>query len=151
MATYLSMTLLLGFGRPLYAELPILTEAALGYTVRHWSLEEGLPRTIDSIAQTPDGYLWLGTPVGLIQFDGERFELFGSETQTNLPFSNVRKLYGDSSGRLWIWQDHPVRLSFYQDGGFTSYSGKDLPASYPDSLTEDPRDGTIWMSGIRNG
>ncbi len=48
------------------------------YLVRAWTTRDGLPiNHIESIAQTPDGYLWLGTAAGLIRFDGMRFRLYG--------------------------------------------------------------------------
>jgi ligand-binding sensor domain-containing protein len=30
---------------------------------------------VNAIAQTPDGYLWLGTEKGLVRFDGLEFNL----------------------------------------------------------------------------
>src|SRR5579884_1408327 len=51
----------------------------LGITHHVWGLEDGLPdRVIQAIAQTPDGYLWLGTPHGLVRFDGFKFVNFGT-------------------------------------------------------------------------
>ncbi len=42
-----------------------------------WSTEEGLPQSsVHSIAQTPDGYLWLATEGGLVRFDGIAFRIF---------------------------------------------------------------------------
>src|SRR5438132_9139721 len=47
-------------------------EAALRYTAdEHWDADRGLPEdTVLAIAQTRDGYLWLGTLDGLVRFDG---------------------------------------------------------------------------------
>ena len=39
-----------------------------------WRAEDGAPSTILALAQTTDGFLWIGTPTGLIRFDGNRFE-----------------------------------------------------------------------------
>lgn len=36
-----------------------------------WGTLEGAPRRIEAIAQTPDGYLWLGSEDGLFRFDGD--------------------------------------------------------------------------------
>lgn len=42
--------------------------------MRHWELADGLPQnTIQTLRQTPDGYLWLATQGGLVRFDGVRF------------------------------------------------------------------------------
>ena len=44
------------------------------YVSRIWRTQEGLPENrIRAIAQTPDGYLWVGTSSGLARFDGVRF------------------------------------------------------------------------------
>ena len=48
------------------------------FLVQVWNTDEGLPHSsVTSIAQTPDGYLWVGTlHGGLARFDGERFVNF---------------------------------------------------------------------------
>jgi signal transduction histidine kinase/ligand-binding sensor domain-containing protein len=47
------------------------------YVLRAWEMDDGLPsNTISGIAQTPDGYLWIATPVGMTRFDGVRFTSF---------------------------------------------------------------------------
>ena len=53
------------------------------YVHRVWQTEHGLPQnTVFAIAQTPDGYLWVGTQEGLGRFDGVRFTIFDP---TNTP------------------------------------------------------------------
>jgi len=44
--------------------------------LRHdrWTADDGAPAQIFSLAQTPDGLLWLGSRQGLYRFDGVRFE-----------------------------------------------------------------------------
>src|SRR5215203_1264947 len=43
-----------------------------------WSMQDGMPGNLNSIAQTPDGFLWLGSAAGLYRFDGVRAERFGA-------------------------------------------------------------------------
>src|SRR3979490_3482900 len=53
------------------------------YNSRVWQAQDGLPQdTIQALAQTPDGYLWIGTSGGLIRFDGTEFRSF---KHTNTP------------------------------------------------------------------
>src|SRR3954466_691249 len=53
------------------------------YSHRIWRVQDGLPQgQIQVISQTPDGYLWVGTPSGLVRFDGARFFVFD---RTNTP------------------------------------------------------------------
>jgi len=54
-----------------------------------WSFREGAPQVVESLAQTTDGYLWLGTESGLYRFDGVRFERFQSPFGDSLPATDI--------------------------------------------------------------
>src|SRR5277367_1531818 len=44
------------------------------YTRRIWHIQDGLPEeTVQTIRQTHDGFLWIGTTGGLVRFDGFHF------------------------------------------------------------------------------
>ena len=75
-----------------------------------WTFKDGAPESVETLAQTIDGYLWLGTPSGLFRFDGIRFELFRSPFGDQLPSTNVSALFAPASGGLWIG---------YRFGGFS--------------------------------
>ncbi len=63
------------------------------YTRTVWTQEHGLPHyTIRAIAQTKDGYLWLGTDEGLARFDGYDFVVFNKENGS-LPSNSVTALW----------------------------------------------------------
>jgi ligand-binding sensor domain-containing protein/signal transduction histidine kinase len=72
------------------------------YIHNFWGTEKGFPGgSVTSIAQTPDGYLWIGTDRGLIRFDGINFHIF--EAGPAIPtIGPVRKLLVDGQGTLWI-------------------------------------------------
>jgi ligand-binding sensor domain-containing protein len=54
-----------------FALNPALDVSQYAHTA--WKIRDGFTRgVINSIAQTPDGYLWLGTEFGLLRFDGMR-------------------------------------------------------------------------------
>ena len=43
------------------------------YLRDHWGAEQGFPGgPVYAFAQTPEGYLWIGTEKGLVRFDGVR-------------------------------------------------------------------------------
>ena len=77
--------------------------AAVGYLIDVWDTEDGLPNsTVTAVAQTPDGYLWVGTYDGLARFDGVRFVTFDPGNTPELRHARVQALYVDTSGTLWI-------------------------------------------------
>src|SRR5689334_19067384 len=45
-----------------------------GMVAASWQIEDGLPsNSIQSICQTPDGHIWIGTVNGLVRFNGVDF------------------------------------------------------------------------------
>lgn len=71
--------------------------------VQNWQLEQGLPQiSVTSIAQTADGYLWLGTFNGLARFDGVRFTVFDQGNCPGLTSSGITHLAADEEGALWM-------------------------------------------------
>ena len=56
------------------------------YAHTAWKVRDGFTKgSITSIAQTPDGYLWLGTEFGLLRFDGVRAVSWQPPTGGDLP------------------------------------------------------------------
>ena len=86
------------------ALLPGVAARAGEYSVTTWGVDEGLPQSsVTDIAQTPDGYLWIGTLIsGIARFDGERFVNFDSANTPGLANPGVKRLLVDSSGNLWV-------------------------------------------------
>jgi len=68
-----------------------------------WTDESGLPQaTINTIVQTSDGYLWIGTEEGLVRFDGIRFVVTDTRNAPALRSPFVMALHEDRDGTLWI-------------------------------------------------
>ncbi|MFQ6370581.1 diguanylate cyclase [Shewanella sp. YIC-542] len=68
-----------------------------------WTTRQGLPHnTINSINQTPEGYLWLTSWEGVARFNGYKFKMFGRDNTTGLPDVGTRSSYLDRHGRLII-------------------------------------------------
>ena len=73
------------------------------YLTDVWTSEKGLPdSSVTAIAQTPDGYLWIGTYNGLARFDGVRFVTFDPANTPALTHARVRRLFVDVQGTLWV-------------------------------------------------
>jgi signal transduction histidine kinase/ligand-binding sensor domain-containing protein len=139
MTIVLACTLLLWGGRA-FALDPSLDVSQYGHT--SWKIRDGFFKSrITVVAQTQDGYLWLGTELGLLRFDGVRSVPLQLPPGQSLPHSWIRTLYVSRDGTLWIgtlgglasWKDRALRL--YPDIRFSV-----------DSLLED-RDGTVWAGG----
>jgi ligand-binding sensor domain-containing protein/signal transduction histidine kinase len=92
--------------------------ASEDYLVDGWDTEDNLPSsTVTSIAQTPDGYLWVGTYSGLARFDGARFVTPDQADMPALTRTRVQGLYLDAAGTLWI-NTFRGGLTSYRDGVF---------------------------------
>jgi ligand-binding sensor domain-containing protein/signal transduction histidine kinase len=94
------------------------------YVYDSWGLDKGFPNeTITSIAQTNDGYLWIGTDKSLIRFDGLNFEKFPQASPALLPINAVQSLVSDDKGNLWILLP-TTKLLRYHDGVFELVRGE---------------------------
>lgn len=72
------------------------------YVHDRWGVDQGFPRgPVYAIAQTTDGYLWIGTEAGLVRFDGRTFRLI-KDNAGAFTITGVRGLAADNSGGLWI-------------------------------------------------
>ena len=122
---------------------PSAGEGGLVLTFRAWEREQGLPQNeVHALAQTRDGYLWLGTDEGVARFDGIRFVSFG--LREGLRSGPVRALFQDRSGALWIGTAGNG-LICRQDGRFTAFTTKDgLPSDSITALGED-QEGRLWV------
>jgi signal transduction histidine kinase/ligand-binding sensor domain-containing protein len=105
-----------------------------------WRLQDelfgGIPM---QIAQTADGYIWIGTNIGLVRFDGVRFVPWNPPLGERLLDSRVFSLLGARDGSLWIGTGYSV--SRWKNGELTNFpkiSGR------IESLVEDA-EGAVWL------
>ncbi|HYC89829.1 MAG TPA: two-component regulator propeller domain-containing protein [Thermoanaerobaculia bacterium] len=113
------------------------------YVRRAWTVEDGLPQdSVQTIAQTADGFLWFGTQEGLVRFDGARFTVYDSSTVPQLTAHNVTSLYRDRAGTLWIGTARGVVS--YRQGRFQALPGtQDLRGVFAIRETGEP--GVLWI------
>ncbi len=113
-----------------------------GYSVALYDNTNGLPTAeANAIAQTSDGFVWIGSYSGLIRYDGRSFERFDSAKG----FSSVVSLFVDSRKRLWVGTndagviviDGPDLKKYTKKNGLVSLSVR--------SIAED-RKGNIYLA-----
>ncbi|WP_175472480.1 MULTISPECIES: sensor histidine kinase [unclassified Duganella] len=81
-----------------------------------WTAREGAPQMVLAMAQTRDGWLWLGSNNGLFRFDGVRFERYAAPGH-KLAAAGIATLKAFDDGALWIG---------YRYGGVSVLAGETL-------------------------
>lgn len=72
------------------------------YNHTSWTAKDGAPSDSWALAQSADGWLWLGGPTGLYRFDGERFERIELAGLPSERSKAISVLYATDEGELWI-------------------------------------------------
>src|SRR5271165_160412 len=94
------------------------------YGRQAWVMENGLPQnTVQALLQTRDGFVWLGTEVGLVRFDGNGFAVFDRNSSPALPGNDIRCLLETRDGALWIGTSEG--LARWKDGVMTAFTTRD--------------------------
>jgi ligand-binding sensor domain-containing protein len=108
-----------------------------------WTVNEGVSGQVGAMAQTREGYLWLGAGLSLFRFDGVRFERYVSAAGES--FATVSSLLAPASGGLWVG----LRLggaAFISDDHVTRWGDAEgLPAGAVYGFAIDD-DGTVWAA-----
>jgi ligand-binding sensor domain-containing protein/signal transduction histidine kinase/CheY-like chemotaxis protein/HPt (histidine-containing phosphotransfer) domain-containing protein len=114
------------------------------YLVENWQIPEGLPQSsVQAIARTPDGYLWVGTQEGLARFDGVRFSVFIGGPGVDVPDKHIAVLFVDAAGRLWVGTRSGVAV--LDEGHFKSLNRfPELSHAHVRAITQDSA-GHMWV------
>jgi ligand-binding sensor domain-containing protein/signal transduction histidine kinase len=118
------------------------------YISEGWGSEKGFNGgSVTAIAQTNDGYLWIGTEKGLVRFDGLVFRLLQQAAPSIFPIGPVQALLVDPEGNLWILLQS-TKILRYHDGKFEL--GHDEVEFGITSISRR-RDGTVLFSSLALG
>jgi len=114
------------------------------YVHESWGPEDGLPQiSVQTMAQTADGYVWLGTQEGLARFDGARIVVF-DRSNTDAFSANFISSLVVGQGGLWIGVQGGGVMR-YLDGEFRAFgSSEGLDSDVVLALAESPG-GEIWV------
>lgn len=92
-----------------------------GFDVKLYNSETDLgTSSVNAIVQSSDGYIWLGTYMGLYRYDGTRFSLFGAESG----IVSVRALYIDKKGNMWIGTNESSVFCYTANHEFVAYGSE---------------------------
>ena len=109
----------------------VLLQIALPAAAQEWILEpsqyrravlteeDGLPSTsVLSLAQTPDGFLWIGSEEGLVRYDGRAFVVFSPANTPALAHGRIDRLLTAEDGSLLVLT--ALGLAVYRDGAIAA-------------------------------
>jgi signal transduction histidine kinase/ligand-binding sensor domain-containing protein len=103
--------------------------------------------TVSAIAQTLDGFMWIGTHEGLVRFDGSKFTSFPAKQTAGLESDHVDCLSADRDGNLWIGLERGG-VSRWREDGFETLSAVAAYTNRINSLT--PQRNELWV-GLTHG
>lgn len=118
------------------------------YVIQNWTTDDGLPQnTVNAIAHTNDGYLWIGTNCGLARFDGLHFTTYLPGKIPEIGDGRIRSLWGAADGSLWIGTADG-RIIRYDNGHFSNnlVSPATLTAGVSLINLMEDASGTIYFS-----
>jgi ligand-binding sensor domain-containing protein len=142
--TVVWLAIVLACGSRASALNPALDVSQYGHTA--WTVREGFFSSgVLSIAQTRDGYLWVGTESGLFRFDGVRTIGWQFSGREQLPHEFIAKLLATRDGRLWIGTF--AGLASWKDGRLVTYP--EFVGQVVDALIEDAQ-GTVWAGTMES-
>ncbi len=119
------------------------------YIHDHWNAENGFPGgQVNAFAQTPDGYLWIGTAKGLFRFDGLNFVPAQQLDPASPSILDVLGLTTDGEGNLWVRMKGSILR--YRGGTFEDVMSDLAPGSFVTAMNR-ATDGGVLLSNLMHG
>ncbi|RTE87055.1 MULTISPECIES: ligand-binding sensor domain-containing diguanylate cyclase [Gammaproteobacteria] len=117
------------------------------YFTETWTTRDGLPHnTINSIAQTEDGYIWLATWEGVSRYNGRSFQVFERNEETGFADAGIHALAVRDDGHLVVGGARGALHQYFQN----KWSDLPQPEALVTSIEED-RHGVLWVATQGNG
>ena len=117
------------------------------YNCQTWTHQNGFPANgVNAVTQTKDGYVWLGTPAGLVRFDGINFQLSDLKQTAQIRSSFVRSLSASRNDGLWLGLN--LGSFAFCDGKDVKFRGKDEWGSLSLNVLSllETRNGDLWIA-----
>lgn len=120
------------------------------YTRTLWRVSNGLPEdTVQTLAESSEGLLWIGTTGGLARFDGSHIQVYGRGLAQPLSVNSIFCIAMGKDGSLWAGTEGGGLLRL-QGNNLRVYSIADgLTDGFVRSVYQDDR-GQLWV-GTDNG
>lgn len=116
------------------------------YHHTRWTADEGAPPAIRTMAQTSDGWLWLGTLDGLYRFDGLQFSRYPLPAGLGLNRNLIRYLHAGRRGELYIGRSAEGMSVLQPDGRLQDLPPVPVRGALIEALEVDA-DGAVWIVG----
>ncbi len=121
------------------------------FTLSHWNSSNGLAHNmVISIAQSREGYLWLGSFEGLTRFNGSEFVVFDDRSLPLADTNGIRALTVDARGQLWVASARSGLLTQTERGWQHYGSAQGQPFEHLVGV-EPSTDDWLWLIGEETG
>lgn len=125
--------------------LTFLVISILPATGNHFDFKQigsqnGMPSIINCIYTEQKGFIWIGTPKGLIRFDGEELKRYSSEpdNDSSLPGDSILQIIEDGQQATWILTTRGIaRYSLIHDNFYIPKQNNRPVVAYSVCKTED--------------
>lgn len=114
------------------------------YQMEVWGADDGLPqKSIYSIRQSKDGFLWLGTQEGLVRFDGIEFHTY-DKTNSALVRNAISAICESEDGTIWVGTREGGLTRFREGESRTIGSEQGLSSDNISSIAAGAT-GNLWI------
>jgi signal transduction histidine kinase/ligand-binding sensor domain-containing protein len=130
----------------LLAPLAAFSSTNSAWFTRSWQTDDGLPNNqVTAVAQGSDGCLWVGTPAGLMRFDGVRFTSASYRTSDQDEDQGVHAIVPSQAGGLWIVPNRGPLAGLTPASTRVELPTEGLPKTQPSGVLEDAG-GALWIA-----